>query len=490
MGGKVGAEVVVAGGGNVAMDVAVTAKRLGAGKVTLVCLEPRGRLPASEEEIARAEQEGIVLMPSWGLSQVVELGGKVAGLELVRCLSPWDESGAFNPSYDESEKCIVNAENILMAVGQQVDLSFLGEKYSLELTKSGLIDVAEDSAMTSREGVFAGGDATTGPATVVRSVAGGCAAAYGVLHYLGVAPVPGTGALLGYFSNAASVRHAAKPGASAASGIVLSAIGDIDIPEPPDAPDTPGYVPGSGASGASEDSGAAGASDTSVAHVPELSALVDIDESRLSFDAGGRSIKNSMKLKERALAERRLDAEDSSSPTLAEAAAEAVRCLNCGCYAVCPSDAATALVALDATVVTNLSVMPVQDFIHLRMLGGTAIEPGEILLEIAVPAPADGELSSFVKMAYRKSIDFSVVSCAAAIGGPSPRICLGAVAPVPQRATAAERVAASGPIDEALAEAAGAAAVEGAEPFEDTRYKLQIAKTLVKRTLLALQQKR
>ena len=88
-------------------------------------------MPASAEEIARAEEEGVVIMPGWGLSRVVEENGVVKGMELKRCISPWDDTGAFNPQYDENEKIIVHAENLLMAVGQRVDLSFLDEKYQI-----------------------------------------------------------------------------------------------------------------------------------------------------------------------------------------------------------------------------------------------------------------------------------------------------------------------------------------------------------------------
>ena len=117
MEGKVGEEVFVAGCGNVAMDVAVTAKRLGARKVTLACLEPRDRMPASDEEIARAEAEGIIIMPSWGLSKVIGENGAVRGMELKRCVDPWDSNGAFAPRYDDNVKLVVDARNILMAVG-------------------------------------------------------------------------------------------------------------------------------------------------------------------------------------------------------------------------------------------------------------------------------------------------------------------------------------------------------------------------------------
>ncbi|MBC3798244.1 FAD-dependent oxidoreductase [Acetobacterium tundrae] len=186
MKGKVGSEVLVTGGGNVAMDVAITAKRLGAKKVTMACLECESDMPASREEIARAREEGVIIMPSWGLSKVIEENGVLKGMELKRCTSTRDEKGAFSPQYDHCETQIVNAENILMAVGQQVDLSFLDEKYQVQLNQRGLIDVSEETQMTSREGVFAGGDATTGPATVIKGIANGHKAANGMNKYLGV----------------------------------------------------------------------------------------------------------------------------------------------------------------------------------------------------------------------------------------------------------------------------------------------------------------
>jgi hypothetical protein len=125
-------------------------------------------------------------MPGWGLSKVLSEGGKVQGMELVRCVSVYDENRRFSPVYDESEKREVKAENILMAVGQLADLSFLGERYRMQLDERGLIDADADSRMTSREGVFAGGDATSGPSTVIQCVADGHSAARGIGRYLGL----------------------------------------------------------------------------------------------------------------------------------------------------------------------------------------------------------------------------------------------------------------------------------------------------------------
>ena len=135
--------VLVVGGGNVAMDVAITARRLGAESVTLACLESEPEMPASREEIARAREEGIEIMPSYGVSKAIYEGSQVTGMELMRCTSVKDENGRFNPRYDREETLRVSADSILMAAGQKVDLSFLGDKYGLALER-GLIQVDKD----------------------------------------------------------------------------------------------------------------------------------------------------------------------------------------------------------------------------------------------------------------------------------------------------------------------------------------------------------
>ena len=164
--------VLVVGGGNVAMDVAITARRLGAESVTLACLESEPEMPASREEIARAREEGIEIMPSYGVSKAIYEGSQVTGMELMRCTSVKDENGRFNPRYDREETLRVSADSILMAAGQKVDLSFLGDKYGLALER-GLIQVDKDTQATSKSGIYAGGDATTGPATVIQGVRSG-----------------------------------------------------------------------------------------------------------------------------------------------------------------------------------------------------------------------------------------------------------------------------------------------------------------------------
>ncbi len=155
------------------------------------------------------------------------------------------------------------------------------------------------------------------------------------------------------------------------------------------------------------------------------------------------------------------------------------------CIAVHPSDVAPALVALNARIVTNSRTINAENFWDVKVASNTVLAPGEIITEIQVPAPAAGAKSAFLKFAIRKSIDFPIVNCAVLVGGGAPRICLNAVAPKPYRATKAEAAIAGKPINEATAEAAGAAAVEDAKPLAATKYKVQIAKTLVKRALLA-----
>jgi xanthine dehydrogenase YagS FAD-binding subunit len=156
-----------------------------------------------------------------------------------------------------------------------------------------------------------------------------------------------------------------------------------------------------------------------------------------------------------------------------------------GCIAVHPSDVAPALIALNASVVTNARKIAAENFFDVKVASNTVLAPGEIITEIQVPTPPAGAKSAFLKFAIRKSIDFPIVNCAVMAGGGQPRIALNAVGPKPYRAVKAEAAIAGKAINEASAEAAGAAAVEDAKPLPATKYKVQIAKTLVKRALLA-----
>jgi xanthine dehydrogenase YagS FAD-binding subunit len=156
------------------------------------------------------------------------------------------------------------------------------------------------------------------------------------------------------------------------------------------------------------------------------------------------------------------------------------------CLAVHPSDIAPALIALDAKIVTSTRTIPAENFWEVKNPGNTILAAGEIITGIQIPTPPAGAKSAFVKFAIRKSIDFPIVNCAVMTGGPSPRIALNAVASKPYRATKAEAAIVGKPINESSAEAAGAAAVADASPIgQAMKYKVQIAKVMVKRALLA-----
>ena len=153
------------------------------------------------------------------------------------------------------------------------------------------------------------------------------------------------------------------------------------------------------------------------------------------------------------------------------------------CIAVNPSDTAPALVALNATIKTNKRDIAAEDFWDVAIPGSTVLDVDEIVTEIQVPAFAGK--SAFLKFALRSSIDFPVVNCAAAIDGDDIRVCLNAVYNKPVRATAAEEAMAGKEINEANTEAAGAAAVTGTMGLAHNKWKIQVAKTMVKRAILA-----
>lgn len=160
-----------------------------------------------------------------------------------------------------------------------------------------------------------------------------------------------------------------------------------------------------------------------------------------------------------------------------------------GCIAVNPSDTAPALIALNAKVVTDSRTIAAEDFFDVRQPGNTVLGNDEIIKEIHIPEPSKNSKSAFIKFAFRKSIDFPIVNCAVMVGGDAPRISLNAVAPKPYRAIKAEAVLAGKSlkkITEKDAEAAGEAAVADAKPLPAARFKVQIAKTLVKRAILSL----
>ena len=174
-------KVVVIGGGNVAVDVARTASRLGAKSVEMICLESRDEMPAYPEEIEATLQENIVIRNSWGPKRILA-NGKVTGIELKRCTRVFDDDGRFSPVYDENELITVNADQIFIAIGQAVEPEFL-EHAGLEAAR-GCFKADPVTLETSIEGVFAGGDTVSGPASVIEAVAAGKRAVDSIERYL------------------------------------------------------------------------------------------------------------------------------------------------------------------------------------------------------------------------------------------------------------------------------------------------------------------
>ncbi|OPX37025.1 MAG: hydrogenase [Desulfobacteraceae bacterium 4484_190.1] len=175
---------VVVGGGNVAIDVARSALRLGAQDVQLFCLEPRDEMPAWEKEVEEAIDEGIVVNPSWGPRQIMHEKAKVIGVEFIRCLSVFDEEGRFAPRFDEESTQVVETDNVIISIGQAPDMSFLSEDSQLERALWGSLAVEENTLSTNIPGIFAGGDFTTGPTHVIRAIASGRRAAIAIDKYL------------------------------------------------------------------------------------------------------------------------------------------------------------------------------------------------------------------------------------------------------------------------------------------------------------------
>ncbi len=176
---------------------------------------------------------------------------------------------------------------------------------------------------------------------------------------------------------------------------------------------------------------------------------------------------------------------DSSAVTI-----EANRCFNCGCVAVNSSDVAPTLIALNAKIRTTKRVIEAEKFFTVEGDKTTVLEYDEIVTEIEVPKPSSNVKSKFIKFALRKAIDFPIVNCAAAIESDNgivkaARICLNSVYNQPYRASKAEQYIIGKLIDETSAEDASNVAVADAFPLINNRYKIQIAKTLVKRAILA-----
>lgn len=170
---KLHGNVVVIGGGNVAVDVSRNATRVGAEKVDIFCLESRENMPALEEEIEEALEEDITINNSWGPKRIVVEEGKVIGVEFKKCLSTIDETGRFNPKYDESNIKVVKADYVLLSVGQTIEWGDILEGSKVELNPNNTVKADTFTYQTAEEDVFVGGDSYTGPRFAIDAIAAG-----------------------------------------------------------------------------------------------------------------------------------------------------------------------------------------------------------------------------------------------------------------------------------------------------------------------------
>jgi NADH-quinone oxidoreductase subunit F len=175
---------VVIGGGNVAVDVARTALRSGARGVQIFCLEPRDEMPAWEQDIEEAIDEGIVINTEASPSRITHKDGHVTGIEFTHCICVFDDKGCFNPTCDLEDTRFVDADNVIISIGQAADMSFLDADSKLERALWGTLVVDTNTLATNVPGVFAGGDFTTGPTFVIRAISSGRRAAIAINKYL------------------------------------------------------------------------------------------------------------------------------------------------------------------------------------------------------------------------------------------------------------------------------------------------------------------
>lgn len=164
---------VVIGGGNVAIDVARTAGRCGAESVSMYCLEPRDAMPASQEEIFEAEDEGVQIHCGWGPKEICTEDGKVTGIVLKKCVSVFDAEGSFCPVYDEADTVTVPCEHVFLSIGQSILWGDLlqGSKVELGRGQGAVADAL--TYQTAQPDIFVGGDVCTGPRFAIDAIAAG-----------------------------------------------------------------------------------------------------------------------------------------------------------------------------------------------------------------------------------------------------------------------------------------------------------------------------
>lgn len=164
---------VVVGGGNVAIDVARTASRCGASEVSMFCLEGREIMPASEEEITEAQEEGITVNCGWGPKEILTENGKVKGIVFKKSLSVFDENKRFAPKFDEAVTMTVPCERVFLSIGQSIVWGNLLEGSKVELGRGNGAVADKVTYQTAEPDIFVGGDVYTGPKFAIDAIAAG-----------------------------------------------------------------------------------------------------------------------------------------------------------------------------------------------------------------------------------------------------------------------------------------------------------------------------
>lgn len=177
-------DVVVVGGGNVAIDAARISSRCTDAKISMFCLETREKMPASDEEIEEALEEGIELNCGWGPKEVLEENGHVSGVVFKKCTRVFDAQGRFSPEYDENDTVTVPCRHVIFSVGQAIDWGHMLDNLHVELRPNGGALANKLTYQTSEPDIFVGGDVYTGPKFAIDAIAAGREGAISLHRYV------------------------------------------------------------------------------------------------------------------------------------------------------------------------------------------------------------------------------------------------------------------------------------------------------------------
>ena len=177
-------DVVVVGGGNVAIDAARVSSRCTDAKISMFCLETREKMPASNEEIEEALEEGIELNCGWGPKEILEEDGHVRGVVFKKCTRVFDAQGRFSPEYDENDTVTVPCRHVIFSVGQAIDWGHMLDNLHVELRPNGGALANKLTYQTSEPDIFVGGDVYTGPKFAIDAIAAGREGAVSLHRYV------------------------------------------------------------------------------------------------------------------------------------------------------------------------------------------------------------------------------------------------------------------------------------------------------------------